>query len=194
MQSFDSNPGPARGVTQDGPSGRVREVPLLRTKLYLPSLRPEWVSRPRLVERLNANLDRKLTLVSAPAGFGKTTLLCEWVRYWDTSHAVRTGWQTAPEDVAWLSLDRGDNDPTSFWTYVIAALQTIPGWIQGGVGEASLPMLRSPQPPSIEVVLTALINEIDQVMHQDQTAPHTHVLVLDVFHLVEEPHLNQYHK
>ena len=191
MQSFDSNPGSARGVTQDGPSGRVREVPLLRTKLYLPSLRPEWVSRPRLVERLNANLDRKLTIVSAPAGFGKTTLLCEWVRYWDTSHAVRTGWHAAPEDVAWLSLDRSDNDPTSFWTYVIAALQTMPGWAKGGVGEASLPMLRSPQPPSIEVVLTALINEIDQVMHQDQTSPHTHVLVLDDLHLIEEAQIHE---
>ena len=83
---------------------------LLTTKLYIPPLRPEMVSRPRLIERLNAGLHRKLTLVSAPAGFGKTTLLSEW--------AASCEWP-----VAWVSLEEGDNDLTRFLTYFVAALR-----------------------------------------------------------------------
>ena len=73
-------------------------TPLLKTKLYIPSVRPELVSRPRLFERLNAGMDRKLTLISAPAGFGKTTLVNAWLRNTD-------------QPFAWVPLDRGDNDP-----------------------------------------------------------------------------------
>ena len=91
-------------------------TPLLTTKLYIPPVRPNLVSRPRLIERLNAGLHRKLTLISAPAGFGKTTLLSEW--------AAGCGPRTR---VAWLSLDEGDNDPARFLSYLIAALQTIEG-------------------------------------------------------------------
>jgi LuxR family maltose regulon positive regulatory protein len=87
-------------------------TPLLQTKLYIPPVRPELVSRPRLIEQLNAGLHRKLTLLSSPAGFGKTTLLSEWVG-------------SCGRPVAWLSLDEGDNDPTRFWAYFIAALQTV---------------------------------------------------------------------
>ena len=89
-------------------------MPILATKLYIPSPRPQVVPRPRLVERLNEGLSsrRKLTLISAPAGFGKTTLLSEWI--------VRCG-----QPVAWLSLDEGDNDPARLLTYLIAALQTL---------------------------------------------------------------------
>jgi len=89
---------------------------LLRTKLFIPRPRPvaQRVPRPRLVERLNAGLGCKLTLISAPAGFGKTTLLSEWVSSTDPRGRV-----------AWVSLDKGDNDPTRFWSYVIAALQTV---------------------------------------------------------------------
>ena len=110
---------------------------LLTTKLYVPPIRPEMVSRPRLIEQLNAGLYRKLTLISAPAGFGKTTLLSEW--------AAGCG-----RPVAWLSLDEGDNDSTRFWTYLIAALQTIQAdAARTAVGEAALAMLRSnPPPPS----------------------------------------------
>ena len=90
----------------------------LTTKLYIPLVRAELVSRPRLVVRLNAALHRKITLISAPAGFGKTTLLSQ-----------RVGCCGRP--VAWVSLDKGDNDPARFWTYFIAALQTV----QAGVGE-----------------------------------------------------------
>src|SRR5439155_19758519 len=86
--------------------------PMLTTKLYIPRLRPNVVSRPRLIERLNEGLHRKMTLIAAPAGFGKTTLVSEWVE----------GIERA---TAWLSLDEGDNDPTRFLTYLVAALQTI---------------------------------------------------------------------
>jgi LuxR family maltose regulon positive regulatory protein len=127
---------------------------LLATKLYIPSLRPDpstplrarLVPRPRLIERLNQGVARKLTLISAPAGFGKTTLLSEWVAGCD-------------RPVAWVSLDRNDNAPPRFWAYVIAALQTI----HADVGEAALAALQSAQPPPIEPLLTGLINETAKV-------------------------------
>jgi LuxR family maltose regulon positive regulatory protein len=93
---------------------------LLKAKLYIPPVRPELVPRPRLIERLNAGLvhRRKLTLISAPAGFGKTTLLSEWI---DQSPIPNTQYP----NFAWLSLDESDNDATRFLTYFVAALQTI---------------------------------------------------------------------
>ena len=133
-------------------------TPLLKTKLYIPPVRPERVSRPRLTEQLNAGVGRKLTLVSAPAGFGKTTLLSEWV--------AGSEWP-----VAWLSLDDSDNDPRRFWSYVIAALQTV----QAHWGAAALGALQSPQPPPIEALLTGLINEIAEVADP-------FVLVIDDFY------------
>jgi len=93
---------------------------ILATKLYLPRLRPEVVSRPRLIARLNEGLHRNLILISAPAGFGKTTLVSEWV----------AGGQ---RPVAWLSLDEGDNDPIRFLAYLVAALQTIALTVGEGV-------------------------------------------------------------
>ena len=100
---------------------------LLSTKLFTPKTRPELISRPRLLEQLNRGLHRKLTLISAPAGFGKTTLVSEWVA-------------GCERPVAWLSLDEGDNDPTCFLTYLVAALQTIAAkyWSRG-VGYAPGP-------------------------------------------------------
>ena len=80
--------------------------PLLLTKLYIPPPRPDMVPRPRLIERLNEGLHHKLTLISAPAGFGKTTLVSEWI-------------SSCNLPVAWLSLDEGDNDPARFLTYFI---------------------------------------------------------------------------
>jgi LuxR family maltose regulon positive regulatory protein len=146
----------------------MQAYPLLQTKLYIPPIRPELVSRPRLIERLNAGLPagRKLTLVSAPAGFGKTTLVSEWV----------TGCERAEPKVraAWLSLDEGDNDPTRFLTYFIAALQTI----APSIGEGVLGVLQSPQPPPTESILTALLNEI-------ATIPDNFVLVLDDYHVID---------
>src|ERR1700693_245601 len=87
-------------------------TPILATKLYIPPLRPNVVSRPRLIERLNKGLHGKLTLIAAPAGFGKTTLVSAWV-------------EGIERPTAWLSLDEGDNDPTRFLTYLVAALRTI---------------------------------------------------------------------
>ncbi len=135
-------------------------IPLLTTKLYIPPVRPDHLPRPRLIERLDEGLDRKLTLVSAPAGFGKTTLLSEWAR------------QSA-FPVAWVSLDAGDNDVARFWSYLIVALQKI----HTGIGGSVLAALRSPQPPSIVELLTGLINEIAQV-------PAPFVLVLDDFYVI----------
>src|SRR5829696_10473221 len=102
-------------------------TPVLATKLYIPPPPPKVVLRPRLVERLNEGLHRPLTLVSAPAGFGKTTLVSEWVA-------------GCGRPAAWLSLDEGDNDPTRFLAYLVAALQTIAPM----VGENLLSVLQSP--------------------------------------------------
>jgi LuxR family maltose regulon positive regulatory protein len=95
-------------------------IPLLATKLYIPPVRPELVSRPRLIERINAGRDRKLVLVTAPAGFGKTTLVTEWL-------------SCVERPCTWLSLDEGDNDPVRFMTYLIAALQSV----SEGIGQAA---------------------------------------------------------
>jgi LuxR family maltose regulon positive regulatory protein len=119
------------------------------------------VSRPRLIERLNAGLHHKLTLISAPAGFGKTTLLSEWVA--GDGHPV-----------AWLSLDEGDNDPARFLAYLVAALQTI----EGNVGQGLLAALQSPGPVNVEAVLTSLLNEIAGL-------PDNLLLVLDDYHVIE---------
>ena len=142
-------------------------APLLETKLYVPRSRRGLVPRPRLSERLDRGAASKLMLVSAPAGFGKTTLLTEWL----------AAGPAAPADerlAAWLSLDRGDNDPVSFWTYVIAALRTV----ASGVGENALALLHAPQPPPIETVLTELLNELGAVAGDI-------VLVLDDYHVVD---------
>src|SRR5437762_4036634 len=136
-------------------------TPILATELYIPPPRPKVVSRPRLLERLNEGLHRKLTLISAPAGFGKTTLLSEWF----------AGCQ---RPVAWLSLDEGDNDPPRFLTYFVAALQTIAALIGKGV----LGVLQSPQSPPTESILTALLNEV-------ATVPDNFVLVLDDYHVID---------
>jgi LuxR family maltose regulon positive regulatory protein len=137
-------------------------TPLLSTKLYVPPVRRDLVSRPRLSERLSEGLHRgrRLTLVSAPAGFGKTTLLSEWVA-------------TCGRPVAWLALDSGDNDPARFLAYLIAALQTI----EGGIGTGVLDRFQAPQLPPVEELLTALINQIDATSTG-------FVLVLDDYHLI----------
>jgi LuxR family maltose regulon positive regulatory protein len=141
-------------------------APLLKTKLYIPPIRAGLVPRPRLIEGLNAGAERKLTLISAPAGFGKTTLLSSWV------HAVRAH-PTAPVHVAWVSLDEGDNDLLRFWAYVIAALQTV----QRDLGEAARQVLQSRHPPPIQALLTGLINELIE-------SPHPIALILDDFHTI----------
>src|SRR5256714_1929066 len=139
-------------------------TPILATKLYIPPLRPNVVIRPRLIERLNEGLHRKLTLIAAPAGFGKTTLVSEWVE----------GIERPRARTAWLSLDEGENDPALFLTYLVAALQTI----APGIGEGVSGVLQSPQPPPTTSILTALLNEIT-------TIPDHFVLVLDDYHVID---------
>ena len=108
--------------------------PLLETKLYIPKLRRNLVARPRLRERLGRGAEAKLTLISAPAGFGKTTLLAEWLADAARDH----------RPIAWLSLDESDRQATSFWTYVVTALNNA----MPGVGSAALQLLRSARPLS----------------------------------------------
>jgi LuxR family maltose regulon positive regulatory protein len=136
-------------------------TPVLATKLYIPPPRAKIVLRSRLITRLNEGLHRKLVLISAPAGFGKTTLVSEWATQ-------------SERPVAWLSLDEGDSDPTRFLTYLVAALQTV----APKVGEGVLTALRSPQPPPPEALLTALLNDIT-------TIPEALLLVLDDYHQIE---------
>ena len=141
-------------------------APLLGTKFYVPRSRRGLVTRPRLSERLDRGAASTLTLVSAPAGFGKTTLLADW---------LAAGPAAADERLAaWLSLDRGDNDPASFWTYVIAALRTA----ASGVGESALALLQSPRPQPIETVLTLLLNDLGAIAADI-------VLVLDDYHVID---------
>jgi LuxR family maltose regulon positive regulatory protein len=163
-------------------------TPLLKTKLYIPPARSELVPRPRLIERLNAGLrsGRKLSLVSAPAGFGKTTLLSEWIHSGVRSRKYGVGeehklaseisftpYSLLPtSSFAWVSLDEGDNDPIHFWSYFFAALQTaLPD-----VGENVLQTLQSPQPPPIKMALTLVINEVVE---------RSIALILDDYHLIE---------
>lgn len=137
--------------------------PLLETKLNVPRGRRALVARPRLSERLSRGAESALTLVSAPAGFGKTTLLTEWL-----AAALADG-----GSAAWLSLDQPDNDPARFWAYLIAALQkAVPG-----VGAGALSLLQSPQAP-IEVVLATLLNDLGAISNDV-------VLVLDDYHVID---------
>jgi LuxR family maltose regulon positive regulatory protein len=144
-------------------------TPVLATKLYIPPPRRKFVLRPRLIERLNEGISSgfKLTLISASAGFGKTTLVSEWIA-------------GCERPAAWLSLDEGDNEPSRFLAYLVAALQTIAPKICAGV----LAALQSPQPPPTEAILTALINEIT-------TISDNFIFVLDDYHLVESKQVDQ---
>ena len=135
-------------------------IPILATKLYLPHVRSEIVLRSRLIEQLNLGLHHKLTLVSAPAGFGKTTLIGEWTA-------------TSNRPTAWLSLDVGDSEPLRFITYLIAALKTI----EVNVGDKTLGVLKSSQPQLTELILTTLINEIACISDDI-------VIVLDDYHMI----------
>ena len=134
---------------------------LLATKLYVPGLQPGFVPRPRLVEALGDGLARRLILVCAPAGFGKTAVLADWFRPGDR-------W------VAWLSLDAADNDPARFWRHAVAALDRA----RPGIAERVAPLLGQPR-SSFERLVTALINELAAQPGEDEL-----LLVLDDYHLV----------
>lgn len=143
-------------------------VPLLSTKLYIPPVRADAVSRPRLIERLFTGVGRPgcFVLLSGPAGAGKTTLLSEFAAQ-----------LTRP--VAWLSLDEGDNDPIRFWTYLIAACQSA----MPGLGESALELLRTAQPLPADTIPTLLINHLTS---QDDSI----ILALDDYHALQDPSIH----
>jgi len=142
---------------------------LLKTKLFIPPARSGLVSRPRLIERLNASQQRRLTLISAPAGFGKTTLLSEWIAS-KNSH----------KQVAWLSLEKNDNDPVLLLSYIISAIRTI----EPNFGSDNLETLQTPQPPPIHLLFNDLINDITGISN-------TIFLILDDFHLITAAQTNE---
>lgn len=139
---------------------------LLATKVHIPSLYHPLVPRPRLLERLNRGMERKLILLSAPAGSGKTTVLCEWIRSFAGKEMP----------VTWLSLDESDNNPIRFGIYLCAALEQL----HGGLCQRTLGLLRSAQPPSLETMMTTLINEV-------AVFPQHFLLVLDDYHVITSP-------
>ena len=146
---------------------------LIKTKLCIPQLRPNIIARPHLKDRLNEGLwqgdgfTRKLTLISAPAGFGKTTLVVDWLRGVEV-------------DVAWLSLDENDNDPIRLLAYLVAAL----GETNSDIGSATQALLQSPQRPANEALLTSLINEVSAI-----STPF--VLAIDDYHTIQTPSIHE---
>jgi LuxR family maltose regulon positive regulatory protein len=143
------------------------DASLLKTKLYIPAARSELILRSHLIDRLNEGLSRKLILIAAPAGYGKTTLLTTW--------AAKCG-----QSVAWFSLDDRDNDPARFLTYLVGAIQTV----EANLGQEVLPVLQSPQPSAIEHWLPVLINQLDNIARP-------FVLVLDDYHLITASEIHQ---
>ena len=144
--------------------------PILVTKLYIPPLPAKVVVRTRLLERLDEGLSEgsKLSLISAPAGFGKTTLVSEWLA-------------SGKSPTAWLSLDEGDSDPTRFLIYLVSALQTI----APKLGEGAMEVLQASQSqPPTEAILIALLNEIT-------TVPNPFLLVLDDYHVIDSRAVDQ---
>jgi hypothetical protein len=145
-------------------------APLLGTKLYIPVLQPQLVPRPRLLARLTAGLAQPLTLLSAPAGFGKTTLVSAW-------HATAHG-RTIP--LAWVSLDSADRDPARFWSYVITALDRL----LPGLAAETLPAIQFAPAPPIEGMLTRVLNALTRL-------PADAVLVLDDYHVIDSTPIHQ---
>jgi LuxR family maltose regulon positive regulatory protein len=150
-------------------------APLLATKLHLNELRPGFVHRERLVEQLNEGLDRRLTLVSAPAGFGKTALVSDWAAGMQAQSASARGGEGR---VAWLSLDEHDNDYVRFLSYLVASLQAAEADEPRNLGSAALDMLRPQQRPPPEEILTTVLNEVS-------TLPHKIVLILDDYQFIQ---------
>ena len=152
----------APATTPFGVAGSERDV-LLATKLHLPRQQPGFVPRPRLLDQLDEALTRGVVLVCAPAGFGKTALLADWVR-------------RGERPVGWLSLDAGDSDPARFWRHAVAALDRA----RPGIAERVAPLLGPPASPSFDGLVTALVNELADQPGADET-----LLVLDDYHLID---------
>lgn len=160
-------PDSLQGKTQPPPASPEQAAPppaaapFLATKVFRPPPRPDALPRPRLTQRLQAGLSGKMTLISAPAGFGKTSLLSAWA-------------ETCGRPVAWLSLDEADSDRPRFLRYLGAALETV----SKPLGQTLIAPLQSPQPPPAETLLSTLINELAQL-------PEPLLLVLDDYHLID---------
>jgi LuxR family transcriptional regulator, maltose regulon positive regulatory protein len=161
LNSLTARPAPAAALPAN----------LLATKLFVPPARANLVVRPRLFERVEAGLHQKLTVIAAPAGFGKTTLLSAW-------RATAAG---SAKALGWVSLDHADNDPLRFWSYVITALDTL----APGVGTTALALLQAPQPPPIEAILTSVLNAFSATSAMPPVRDI--VLVLDDYHVITAP-------
>ena len=140
---------------------------LLTTKFYIPTLRPDHVPRPHLIEKLNKTSHYRITLISAPAGYGKSTLISEWC-------------SQSEKPVCWLSLDERDNDPHRFLNYILTALQQL----GEDIGESTLLRLQSAEIGEVEDVLIGLINELTLISQP-------FVLILDDYHVITEPKVNE---
>jgi LuxR family maltose regulon positive regulatory protein len=158
------------------------QTPLLTTKLNIPPLRHDRVTRPRLVAHLNKGLMagtrflRKLSFVSAPAGYGKTTMVLEWL----DQISILDPESKLGDSIAWVSVDESDNDPARFISYIIAAIQRV----QPGYGEATAALVHSPQPPPWEAILTTLINEMAAIVQP-------FLLLLDDYHTIRTPEIHR---
>lgn len=140
---------------------------ILTTKLLIPQLRPNTIPRTRLIDQLRARVNHKLTLISASAGFGKTTLAAEWL-------------SAEKRPVAWITLDDSDNDPARFLAYLVAALSKV----ESQVGQATLALLGSPQPPPPDILMITLLNEMAAI-------PRSFILAIDDYHLIQTPAIHQ---
>lgn len=140
---------------------------IVGTKLHIPRVRKSLVSRPRLMRKLNEGMDYKLTLISAQAGYGKTTALSEWIRHCDMQ-------------VAWVSLDMQDNDWAQFWSYVTASIQeSCPKF-----GSTVQPLLINGPSMTLEPAIVALLNELNNLTNEL-------IIILDDYHVIETPTIHQ---
>lgn len=177
MQKIQREQVPAGGSNSTEGGHKVNQIlveqrePLLRTKLFVPPIRSKRLARTSLIGRINENLDKALILVSAPAGFGKTSLLAEWVTQ-------------AGLPVGWLSLDGGDNDPNRFLRYVIAALNNVLSITEAAPCANAQAMLQSVQPLPIQTILVALINDLTDI-------PSPFALVLDDYQFITSPAIHE---
>ena len=161
-------------LIRDHPQGTWPQTSLITTKFYIPPIIPTLVARPHLLQRLNEGVQKKLTLICAPAGFGKTSLLAQWCAGLHTRHSDH------PISIAWVSLEAGEDDPQQFWRYVLTALHSFAPQI----GEEILPLLQLPDPPSIELLLTRVINTLAVTREEI-------VMVLDDYHVIQAAAIHQ---